>query len=282
MNYHKDGFLIINKPKDFTSRDVVNVLNKKLKTKKIGHTGTLDPLATGVLVICVGKATKLADMITSYDKEYIATIRTGIKTDTYDITGNILDEKDSILSEEEIVTTLNSLVGTYLQEVPIFSAVKVKGKKLYEYARENKEVILPKKEITVHSIDLIKPIIYDQNKTIFTIKVKVSKGTYIRSLINDFAIKLNTIAVMQELERTKQGDFKIEDSHTLDEKLELIPIERIIQDIPVIITEDKRVINGNKVINAYSHKQIIFKNNDNELIGLYEDENGVLVPKKMF
>ncbi len=276
-----DGFIIIDKPKDYTSRDVVNVLNKKLNTKKIGHTGTLDPLATGVLVICVGKATKLVDMVTNYDKEYIATVRTGIKTDTYDITGNILETQKSILTKEEIEKTLNSLVGTYLQEVPIYSAAKVKGKKLYEYAREGKEVELPKKEVTIYEINLISDISYDENNTIFDIKVKASKGTYIRSLINDFANKINTIAVMQELRRTKQGIFDINDAQGLEENLKLIKIEEIFKDIPMIKTEDIRILNGNKLPNEFGYNQILFKKTNDELIGIFEDENGILIPKKM-
>jgi len=135
-----NGLLVINKPKDVTSRDVVNEVSKILKTKKIGHTGTLDPIATGVLVLTVGKATKLSEIITSEEKVYQAEVILGVKTDTLDVTGNILDEYNTNYKEEDIIKVLNSFVGTYNQEVPIYSAVKIKGKKLYEYARNNEEV----------------------------------------------------------------------------------------------------------------------------------------------
>ena len=150
-----DGILIIDKPKDYTSRDVVNIVSKKLNTKKVGHTGTLDPLATGVLVICVGKATKLVDYLTSTYKEYEAELILGIKTDTADITGNILKEEDSIKKKEEILETLNNMIGKYNQTVPIYSAVKINGKKLYEYAREGKEIELPKREVEIKTLELL-------------------------------------------------------------------------------------------------------------------------------
>ena len=131
-----NGILLVNKPKDYTSRDIVNKLTKVFNTKKIGHTGTLDPIAEGVLVITIGKCTKLCDILTSTYKEYIATIKLGIKTDTEDITGNILEQKDFNIKEEQIREVLNTFIGKSIQEVPIYSAIKVNGKKLYEYARK--------------------------------------------------------------------------------------------------------------------------------------------------
>ena len=148
-----NGIIVVNKESDYTSRDVINILNKTFNTKKIGHTGTLDPLATGVLVVCVGKYTKLVDKLTSYDKEYIATIKLGIKTDTLDITGNVLEENYNInLNEQEVINILNSFLGSSIQEVPKYAAVKVNGKKLYEYARNNEEINLPKREIQISDI----------------------------------------------------------------------------------------------------------------------------------
>ena len=141
-----DGIIIINKPKDYTSRDIVNIVSKHFNTKKVGHTGTLDPLATGVLVICVGKATKLVDYLTSTYKEYIAEFILGVETDTLDITGNVLKEEKISKSKEEIEKVLNNMIGEYVQEVPIYSAVKINGKKLYEYAREGIDIELSKRE----------------------------------------------------------------------------------------------------------------------------------------
>lgn len=135
-----NGILLVNKPTNFTSRDVVNKLSKILHTKKIGHTGTLDPIATGVLVICIGESTKLCELLTSEYKEYIATIKLGIKTDTLDITGNITEEKDFNINENQIKEVLNSFLGKSVQTTPIYSAVKINGKKLYEYAREGKKL----------------------------------------------------------------------------------------------------------------------------------------------
>jgi len=207
-----NGILLVNKPKDYTSRDVVNKLTKIFNTKKIGHTGTLDPIAEGVLVITIGKCTKLCDLLTSSYKEYIATIKLGIKTDTLDITGNILEQKDFKITEDQVKEVLNSFKGKSIQEVPIYSAIKVNGKKLYEYAREGKSIELPKREIDIKSIELLE---YKNDE--ITFKTTVSKGTYIRSLINDICIKLNTVGTMSNLVRTKQGKFNIEDSYTLEQ-----------------------------------------------------------------
>ena len=147
-----DGILIINKKENMTSRDVVNIVSKKLHTKKVGHTGTLDPMAKGVLVVAVNKALKLVDDITSLKKEYIAEVTLGIKTDTLDITGNILEKHDvTSIDKEKLETTLKSFIGEYDMEVPIYSAVKVNGKKLYEYAREGISIHLPKRMDSIYS-----------------------------------------------------------------------------------------------------------------------------------
>ena len=150
-----DGILIVNKPENYTSRDVVNEVGKVLKTKQIGHTGTLDPIATGVLVLCIGKATKIAEILTATEKEYIAEVMLGVSTDTLDNTGKILFEENITVSKEEIKSCLNEMLGFYEQEVPIYSAVKIKGKKLSEYAREEKNVELPKRLVEIKKIELI-------------------------------------------------------------------------------------------------------------------------------
>ena len=149
-----NGILIVDKPINLTSRDVVNKVCKALKTKKIGHTGTLDPIATGVLVLCIGKATKLVDVITSEDKEYVATVKLGILTDTFDVDGKVIKTGSITLDKEKLVDTLNSFIGTYNQEVPIYSAIKVNGKKLYEYARSGKEVEIQPRRVVIENIEL--------------------------------------------------------------------------------------------------------------------------------
>ena len=147
--------LVINKEKGYTSRDIVNIVSKELGTKKIGHTGTLDPMATGVLVLCIGNALKVCELLTNHDKEYLAGITLGIETDTLDMDGNILKNESISLNKDTIIDTVKSFKKGYFQEVPKFSAVKVNGKKLYEYARENIDVVLPKKEVTIYDIDIL-------------------------------------------------------------------------------------------------------------------------------
>ncbi len=278
-----NGIFIIDKEKNMTSRDVVNKVSKILGTKKIGHTGTLDPLATGVLVLCVGKATKLVDLITGYDKEYIAKVCLGTLTDTLDITGNIIKEKETNITKEEIENALKSFIPGYEQEVPIYSAVKINGKKLYEYARNGETVELPKRYIKINSIDLISDIEYKNGKTYFSFITNVSKGTYIRSLINDIGKKLNTYGTMLELRRTKQGNFKIEDSSNINEP-KIIKIEEILKDYYKVEIEGdlyKKISNGVKIKNEENKDIVVFTHNK-EVIAIYKKENEYLKPYKMF
>jgi tRNA pseudouridine55 synthase len=277
-----NGIIVIDKPKDYTSRDVVNIVSKKLKTKKIGHTGTLDPLASGVLVLTVGKATKLSEILTSDKKEYIADMIFGISTDTLDITGNVLKEANCIISKEEVLKALNNFKKTYNQEVPIYSAVKVNGKKLYEYARNNEHVILPKKEVTIYDIELLDYKI-ENNKTIIKFKCLVSKGTYIRSLIRDIALSINTYGVMSDLRRTKQGNFDIISSNKIDDNYNIIPISEVLKDYYTVELDEellKKVLNGCAIDNIYNEEYVLFKHNEN--LFLYKEENNKLKPFKMF
>lgn len=281
-----NGLLVINKPKGVTSRDIVNEVSKILKTKKIGHTGTLDPIATGVLVLTINKATKLSEIITSEEKVYQAEVILGIKTDTLDITGNILEECNTKFTEEEIVNTLNLFVGTYNQEVPIYSAVKINGKKLYEYARNKEKVTLPKRMVTIKYINLDE-INYIDNKTVFKFTCKVSKGTYIRSLINDIATKLNTIGTMKNLIRIEQGNFNIKDSYTLEDiknnNYKIIPIKEALKDYFTVKVDDKlkfKVMNGQILDDIYNQEYVLFV--DDDVIALYKNEKNKLKPYKMF
>lgn len=271
-----NSVIIINKEKNITSRDVVNKLCKLLHTKKIGHTGTLDPLATGVLVVCTERYTKLVDELTSLDKEYIAKIKLGIETDTLDITGNVVKESDEIPSKDEVVEVLNSFLGKSIQEVPKYSAIKINGKKLYEYAREGIDVELPKHEIEVFDIELI-DFINDE----ITFKVHVSKGTYIRSLIRDICYKLNTIGTMSSLERTKQGKFKIEDSYTLkdieDGNYKVLTLSDIFDYQKYEMNENEylKVKNGNSLKCNLPDGKIVLYYNKQE-IAIYEVKNNIM------
>ena len=286
-----DGIVLINKEKNCTSRDVVNQVSKILKTKKIGHTGTLDPIATGVLVLCIGKATKLVEVITSYDKEYEAEVILGIKTDTKDITGKILKEEKAIISKENIEECLKKMIGTYNQTVPIYSAVKINGKKLYEYARNNEEIELPKRKVTIKELKLISDITYEKEKTKFKIKCHVSKGTYIRSLIRDIATNLNTIGTMENLKRTKQGNFQIANANTIQDiennKFKIYSIEEILEKFYKIeMTDDLyfKIKNGSIIKNNYNHDIVAFTKND-KVIAIYKEyskDKTLLKPWKMF
>ena len=286
-----NGILLVNKEKDYTSRDIVNIVSKELKTKKVGHTGTLDPLATGVLVICVGNATKLVEYLTSTYKEYEAEIILGIKTDTADITGNILEEKNIKIEKEEIEKVLTKMTCQYEQTVPIYSAVKINGKKLYEYARENKEVELPKRIVDIKKLELISDIKYEDDKTIFKIRTLVSKGTYIRSLIEDIASSLNTVGTMKNLNRTKQGNFELQNCYSLDDiknnNFKLISIEEALKDVYTIEVDnelEKKILNGQILDNIYNEKLIAFKKDDRIIATykIYEKQEGKIKPDKMF
>lgn len=266
-----DGIVLINKEEGLTSRDVVNKIVKKLNLKKVGHAGTLDPIAKGLLVIGIGKGTKILDLLTMNTKEYIATSKIGIETNTLDISGNILNKtNDFYLKREELINTLNSFIGSYYQEVPKYSAVKINGKKLYEYARNDLNVDLPKRLITIYKIELL-----EFNKNEFTFKVLASKGTYIRSLIRDIGIKLKLPMTMKELIRTKSGKFNLSDSYEISDDFKIIPIFEAL-DYPVIkITDEnllKKIKNGNKIKLDCSYDTITLIDNLNNTLAIYKKE----------
>lgn len=269
-----NGIILINKPKNYTSRDIVNIIGKKFNTKKVGHTGTLDPLATGVLVLCMGKYTKLVELLTAYDKEYVATAIIGIETDTLDITGKIIREENiEMISEEKINDALNHFKGKYMQEVPKYSSIKVNGKKLYEYARNNEDVNLPKREVEIKDIELLERPIYDNYKIIINFKVLVSKGTYIRSLIRDIGIYLGVPATMQDLKRTKQGNFKISECNNIDDSNYKILDIKDILNYPIIKIDNssikEKILNGALIDKIYNFDTIMFEL-DGEIISIYK------------
>jgi len=209
-----DGIILVNKPKGWTSHDVVSKLRKQLNTKKIGHTGTLDPMATGLLVVCVGHATKLVKYLTDHDKEYIAEVTLGIKTNTDDITGTIIESVEvNQIDLTNLTNVIRSFVGVTMQIPPVASAIKVNGKRAYEYIHKHQEEpIMTEREITISSIELTdEPKIID-NKVRFSIKVACSKGTYIRSLARDIGKALHLPATLSNLSRTIVGDFDLKDA----------------------------------------------------------------------
>lgn len=287
-----DGIIVVNKEKGFTSRDMVNKVGKILGTKKIGHTGTLDPMATGVLVMCLGKCTSLVDMITSDYKEYVAGVRLGILTDTLDTTGEVIDKCDVSYSRDDIIDSLNSMIGEYYQEVPKYSAVKINGKKLYEYAREGIDVELPKRLVNIKSIELVSDIRYSDGYIDFTIKCLVSKGTYIRSLIRDIADKLGCYGVMSSLVRTRQGDFNINDSYSISDiesgNYNIINLGTFFKDKYKVIVDDdlkKDVLNGKILKNIYGVDEVLFVSRDDLVLALYhvyDKDDSMIKPYKMF
>jgi tRNA pseudouridine55 synthase len=268
--------LNVYKEQDMTSRDVVNILGKHFHTKKVGHTGTLDPLASGVLLLCFNEGTKFVELLTAKTKEYIATMRLGMRTDTGDITGQVLETKTYAVNETLIKETLNSMLGESIQTVPIYSAVKINGKKLYEYARTGQSVELPKRTIHIYDIELLE---YHDDTIKF--RVVVSKGTYIRSIIEDIALKLNTLGTMTDLIRTKQGNFNIQNSDKISSILEdnyhEITHDYLFKDYPKLELDYNtyiKVSNGVKLPFSYTD-DIIALTYQNNYIALYKKDNDI-------
>lgn len=244
-----NGIIVIDKPQGKTSHDIVNIMRKKFATRRVGHTGTLDPLATGVLPICIGNATRAADMLSASDKKYRTTMMLGKRTDTLDIDGEVTDEKHVSVTEQQVYEVISGFVGEQDQIPPMYSAIKKDGKKLYDLARQGIEIEREPRRITIFSIDII-----DINLPYITIDVHSSKGTYIRSLCDDIGTRLGCGAVMTNLRRTATGRFSIEDAYTLDEldeirdlSVTLKPTDTMFYDLPAITLNEKQeksIING--------------------------------------
>lgn len=284
-----NGILVVNKPYGYTSRDIVNIVSKKFGTKKVGHTGTLDPIATGVLVLPIGRALKIAELLTSERKEYVAKVILGYETDTLDVTGTEIKRNKPSCTKEEIESVLKSFMGKSNQEVPMYSAVKVAGKKLYEYARNGIEVIPPSKEIEIYSIELMGEPLYLEDTIEFTIKCLVSKGTYIRSLIRDIGYKLNTYGTMKELNRVMQGNFGINDSYTLEDiedgNYKLLSIKEALPNIKVTKVEGNllnKIKNGTILDSFFDVDISLIVDKDDKEIAIYKKtEEGKVKPFKM-
>lgn len=272
-----DGIIIINKQKGCTSHDIVYKI-KKLFNRKVGHTGTLDPMAEGVLPILIGNATKCSKYLIKHDKKYIVTLQLGIKTDTADSEGKIIEQKTINLkkiNKDKIEKVLRNFIGKQKQVPPIYSAIKVKGKKLYEYARKGQEVEIKPREIEIYDIELMKSF---PEENILVFQVHCGKGTYIRSLCEDIAKKLETVGYMKSLKRIQVGDFSIDNSIKIEELIEnsknkeyleknIIKLEELFNDKPSINLNHKNLqmfLNGVKltkkledgIYRVYDEKQI--------------------------
>lgn len=293
----KAGILVVNKSKDMTSHDVVSILRRKLKIKRIGHTGTLDPMATGVLPICIGNATRISEYIMEQGKSYIASLKFRYSTTTYDSTGDVVDKSDKVsFTDSEILEVIDKYIGNIKQTPPIYSAIKVDGKKLYEYAREGKSVEIKSRNVDIYDIKLL-----ENSGENIKIYVKCSKGTYIRSLIHDIGISLGTFAHMTDLIRTSVGKFDIEDSYDIDSidnmsideiSQALISIEDSLYNLDKInIKEDikQRLINGQRInvktlninFDDLSEDTDISVYVQNEFIGIGEINNNILKMEKV-
>lgn len=301
--YH--GIINVYKEAGYTSHDVVAKLRGICKQKKIGHTGTLDPDAVGVLPVCLGNGTRLCDMLTDHSKEYVAVLRLGIVTDTQDISGKVLEEKAVDVPEEEVESAVMAFLGESMQVPPMYSALKVNGKKLYELARQGKEVERPARPVTVHEIQIL-----EKNHPEYTIRVKCSKGTYIRTLCHDIGQALGCGGVMMSLKRTRVGDFLIEDAYRLS-KLQMLadegrleeavcPVESMFEDLPALVVKEssfKALANGNQLegrevilkdgleAEGYSDEEAfrVYSHQD-QFFGIfrYQKERDLFLPVKLF
>ena len=294
-----NGIINVYKQKGYTSFDVVAIMRGILGQKKIGHTGTLDPDAEGVLPVCAGNATKLCDMLTDKSKEYVATFVLGIKTDTLDISGKVLEERKPKVSIEDLKASINSFVGGYNQYPPMYSAKKINGKKLYELARDGKEVERKPVFVEIIGIETM-----DISYPYVTIKVSCSKGTYIRSLCEDIGAKCGELACMTSLKRTRVGNFTLDKALTLDEITALRDEGKLLQavtptDFAFLDKKEAKIDpkfrklldNGNKLspemldCKDVSDGEIVrVYNDDNVFVGLYtyEDSLKIFKPFKMF
>ena len=283
-----NGILVIDKIEGITSRDVVNQVCKKLETRHIGHTGTLDPMATGVLVLGINDGCKIIDLLTSSKKIYEAEITIGIETDTLDITGNIVKEEDpSNIDINTIKRVIDNFPKQYMQTVPRYSAVHVNGKRLYEYARNNIDVELPKRMVEIYDLELISDL--ENNK--FKIRTEVSKGTYIRSLIEDIGKELKIPTTMSKLRRIKQGIFDIDMAYKLDDinkDIKLIDIKDALSNYEQIVVDEileKKVLNGMILKLDTSSDMVVVLNKENKLLAIYkryDKDITMMKPYKVF
>lgn len=265
-----NGIILIDKPKEYTSHDIVAIV-KRITKEKVGHTGTLDPNATGVLPLIVGKATGISKYLINHDKIYIATLKLGIKTDTADSEGNVIEEKEiPELSNEIIKKALNSMIGKQTQVPPMYSAIKVNGKKLYEYAREGKNIEINGRNIEIYNMKLLE--INEKNDEI-VFEISCSKGTYIRTVCENVAEKLNTVGFMKELRRTKVGEFEISESTSI-EKIKENPelIEKNIITIEKFFKEKNKIELTNQELHLFLNGVQLNKKLEDDIYRIYNNK----------
>ncbi len=297
MSY--SGIICIDKPEGFTSFDVIAKLRGMLRTKKLGHSGTLDPMATGVLPVFAGNATRAVDMLSDHDKTYIAGFRLGMTSDTQDITGKLVNTGAVLPSYDTVKKTVSLFTGDLMQIPPMYSAVSVNGKRLYELARQGKEIEREARPVTVYSSELLG---YDENTGEGTVSFSCSKGTYVRTLINDIGDKLGCGAVMTSLRRTRACGFDISECITLDSLQTMIDegkdiealfrsVDKVFEELPELRLDAKKTVmykNGVKlydtILNADNSELYRVYGNDGEFIGIavHDRDNGVVKVRKNF
>ncbi|WP_088105134.1 tRNA pseudouridine(55) synthase TruB [Halalkalibacter urbisdiaboli] len=294
------GILPLHKPVGMTSHDCVMKVRKLFQTKKVGHTGTLDPDVNGVLPICIGKATKVAQYMSDYPKTYEGEVTIGYSTTTEDKSGEVVERKAVITGwkENEIEELMESFVGEIEQIPPMYSAVKVNGKRLYEYARAGKEVERPKRRISIYSLTLLGPIQKHEKTVSFRFRVHCSKGTYVRTLAVDLGKKLGFPAHMSDLTRVKSGPFSLDECIHLEELAEmeigqrgnqLLPLELAIAHIPTCIVDketEAQIKNGSVLPQdkGLEEQRFTFYNEDGECLAIYQQhptKSGLIKPEKM-
>ncbi|ATZ18699.1 tRNA pseudouridine synthase B [Williamsoniiplasma somnilux] len=263
------GIFIVDKPEGLSTNAVIQKVKRKFNIKKIGHAGTLDPLATGVVVCLVNSATKISDFLLNADKQYLVTVKLFVATDSYDADGTIIEQQEPWKIEtsqvEAVIAKFNGL--TYKQTPPIYSAIKVNGKKLYEYARENTQIAVEPREITIQALEFVN----FQNDEI-TLKIDCSKGTYVRSLIVDIAKELGTIAHVKTLRRTQSGGFAINSAKSLDtlEENDLISLRQ------TLLLSKQTIITVNNIKDVEFGKKILLSNCDVDLVFIEDDKQNII------
>ncbi|NLB82361.1 MAG: tRNA pseudouridine(55) synthase TruB [Clostridiaceae bacterium] len=281
-----NGIININKQKGMTSHDVVYRIRRLSGIKKVGHTGTLDPNAQGVLPICIGKATKLSDMLTGSDKRYTALLRLGVVTDTQDTTGTVIKETEPCVTDKQLLHAINSFIGEVFQLPPMYSAIKMNGKKLYQLARKGIEVEREKRKIVIYKISIL-----ERNKFEVLLDIKCSKGTYIRTLCHDIGKLLGCGACMAELTRTQTGAFHIEDAVTISQIEEsgiekfIIPVDEMFdyEKITLSQVQQQKVLNGQDVeYEAAEDNYYRVYGSDGRFLCISKNSKGILIPIKRF
>ena len=282
------GLLVLNKPKGISSGEFIRKLKPLIQNSKIGHSGTLDPLARGIILACIGQMTRFAQYLANEKKTYIAEMTFGLKTNTGDLDGKVLQEDNFVPTKKDFNSILKKFVGNIFQEAPLFSSLKYKGKPMYQYARKGMNIPSKSRNIEIFSIDLI-----SKNKNKFTFSVDCGKGTYIRSLVNDIAREFNTVAVLSDLERISSADHNIKESHEIEtinsdnlsnKLISMGDALRSLDEIQCAPEIIDRIINGQKVfLEGAKLKSIYLRlfDENKDFIGILKNNGGLVSPKRL-